>query len=201
MKLLFEGAEAKVFKTVFFGEKAVLKKRLSKNYRTKELDEKIVSERTKQECFLLAKAKSLQVRTPCIFFADKKKGTIITEFMKGKKLSQIKGKKFDKLVMAAGKETAKLHGGGIIHGDLTTGNLLAQKNQVIFLDFGLGFFSSKTEDKAVDLLVMKKTLKAIHSQNKHAWKNFFKGYKKGSKNPAKSIAVQLKEIEKRTRYS
>ena len=49
----------------------------------------------------------------------------------------------------------------IIHGDITTSNVMLQDGKLVFIDFGLGRYSPLDEDKAVDLLVLKKSLQSI----------------------------------------
>ena len=100
-----------------------------------------------------------------------------------------------------GKQLAKLHDNDIIHGDLTTSNLILNKKEdkVYFIDFGLGFHSSRVEDKAVDLHLIKQALEAKHPTiHEQAYQAIVKGYKK-SKN-AKATLTQLEKVEKRGRY-
>ena len=65
--------------------------------------------------------------------------------------------------------------------------------------FGLGFFSYKIEDKAVDLHLIHHALEAKHflAFEKH-WKNVLLGYKT-SKN-SKLVLERLKKVEARGRY-
>ena len=49
----------------------------------------------------------------------------------------------------------------IIHGDITTSNIMLSDDKLVFIDFGLGRYSQVKEDKAVDLLVLKKSLQSI----------------------------------------
>ncbi len=200
MKLLSKGAEAEIFEENFLGEKAVLKKRVPKKYRVKELDAKIISERTKQECNLIAAAKKAGVRTPVIFYANKKTGEIVLEKIEGKKAKDMSPKKIEQACVFIGRDVARLHEAGIIHGDLTTGNIFLKGKKVIFVDFGLGFFSQKIEDRAVDLLVLKKILFGAHSSAEHAWEKVLEGYRKKSAKAGEVIS-RIAEIEKRTRYS
>lgn len=200
MKVLFQGAEASVFETSFFGEKCVLKKREHKNYRARQLNEKIIAERTRQECQLLAKAKSCKVRVPAILFADKKKGEIFLEYLSGKSAKNLPAKELEKKCALIGKTIARLHDAGIIHGDLTTANFVEEKARLVFLDFGLGFFSEKIEDKATDLLVLKKTFSAGHQKAKNAWKKTIQSYITNS-SKGRQVIDHIAEIEKRVRYS
>lgn len=200
MKLLNKGAEAELFLTSFFGQNALLKKRTKKGYRAKELDEKIISQRTKQEALLLSRAKSAGVRTPFVFYANKKTGEILMEFVDAGKAKKLKAKTFLDACFLIGKDAALLHKAGIIHGDLTTANILVKGKELVFVDFGLGFFSGKTEDKAVDLLVLKKSLKAVHFDEPEAFEKVLKGYAQNTPN-ASQVTERISEIEKRTRYS
>ena len=200
MKILFQGAEARALETVFFGEECVLKKREHKAYREKALDARIISERTRQECQLLSKAKSAGVRVPAIVFVDKKKGEIFLERIGGKTAKELPAKGLEKTCALIGKNVALLHDAGIIHGDLTTANIVMEKTGLVFLDFGLGFFSDKTEDRATDLLVLKKTLAARHHEAKNAWKKTTESYITNSLK-GRQVIEHITEIEKRARYS
>lgn len=75
-----------------------------------------------------------------------------------------------------------------------------QNKKLWFIDFGLGFFSEKTEDKAVDLHVLKEALESKHYRNYNDyWKEIERSYNKISKNP-KEIFERLKKVEARGRY-
>ncbi|MCL5018601.1 MAG: Kae1-associated serine/threonine protein kinase, partial [Candidatus Pacearchaeota archaeon] len=67
------------------------------------------------------------------------------------------------------------------------------------IEFGLGFFSRKAEDKAVDLHLLKQALEAKHFKN---WKELFEEVKKGYKDSKESQKVleRLLAVEKRGRY-
>ena len=58
-----------------------------------------------------------------------------------------------------GKAVAKMHDGGLIHGDLTTSNILVRDDDertVVIIDFGLASNSIIAEDKGVDLYVLER---------------------------------------------
>jgi len=77
--------------------------------------------------------------------------------------------------------------------------MILKQNKIYFIDFGLGFISSKYEDKAVDLHLLKQAFEAKHFKK---WeillKEVFKGYKISK--DAKIILERIKAIEKRGRY-
>lgn len=201
MQALSNGAEAVIFKANYLGKPAVVKKRMPKKYRHPLLDEKIRAKRTKQECVLLTKAKQAKVRTPVIYKVERKSFQITMEFVDGQKVKAILGKKNSgKICKKIGEEIGKLHLGGIIHGDLSTGNIIQKKNSLVFVDFGLGFFSKKTEDQAADLLSLKKTFLATHFSLKKGFEAILAGYKNTFPKALQAIK-QIDKIEARTRYS
>lgn len=62
---------------------------------------------------------------------------------------------------------AKLHDGGMIHGDLTTSNMIVRKadEALVLIDFGLATIATLPEDKAVDLYVLERAITSAHSQH------------------------------------
>lgn len=181
------GAEAVVKNSRMLGKAIVIKARIPKSYRIKELDEKLRRERTRQEAKLLHRAKLAGVPCPTVLFVD--------EFFIG--MTKIKGKRpkmKTKEAKISGEMLAKLHNSEIIHGDFTPANLIASKGNLHVIDFGLGFFSSDIEDKAIDVLTMLKSVKPTQGEN------FLKGYEKISREYGK-IIDRIGEIRKRARYA
>jgi Kae1-associated kinase Bud32 len=196
-ELVFEGAEARTYLTEFNGTKAIEKERTKKKYREKELDEKIRRERTREEANLIHKAKLAGVRTPIIYKIDKKKNSIVMEFIKAQKIKEKINSLKEKDFTEIGKNIALLHSNSIVHGDLTTNNILFKKGKTYFIDFGLGFKSNKTEDFAVDLLGFKKTFLSSYPEKRKEWKLIEKGYKWKKR---KEVIERIKKVEKRARY-
>lgn len=191
MKILEQGAEATIFQK---GENLV-KERLAKSYRFPELDRKLRKLRTRNEARLLERASSL-INVPKVL--EVKENSLVLENIKGKRLSRFLEKlKYKEIAKELGREIAKLHDSDIIHGDLTTSNII-YKEKVYFIDFGLGFHSSRVEDKAVDLHVLKEALEAKHPTiASSVWNEIIKNY--SSKNK-KQILERLKRVESRGRY-
>ena len=103
-----------------------------------------------------------------------------------------------------GKSISKIHDIDIIHGDLTTSNMILKKknkkeNKVYFIDFGLSFHSHRIEDKAVDLHLLRQAFESKHFKR---WDKYFKAvissYKKS--NHARDVLKQLEKVEMRGRY-
>ena len=62
-----------------------------------------------------------------------------------------------------GRIVLSVHEAGIIHGDLTTSNMIMnQKSAIVLLDFGLSYFKDSAEDRAVDLYVLERAFKSTH---------------------------------------
>lgn len=56
----------------------------------------------------------------------------------------------------------RLHGYNIIHGDLTTSNMIVRDEQIWLIDFGLAYQKNAAEDKAVDLYVLERAFVSTH---------------------------------------
>lgn len=187
------GAEARIYTHKLFDKTVVTKQRIEKEYRDKVLDNKIIKQRTKSEAILLKKVKDIGLFSPSIYFVGKDK--IVMEYL-------VNTNEHDKYLQEIGKNIAVLHNNNIIHGDLNLINIITtkgsdQQTKIYFIDFGLGFTSNKIEDKATDLLVLKKTLLSLKSTEK-LWKDMLLGYEKETSN--KEIINKIKEIESRGRY-
>ena len=197
-KQIAQAAEAKIF----LSNNIITKDRIKKSYRIPELDEKIRKRRTKSETKLLQKASEI-INSPKPFFKPEISYQIKMPFIKGKKLSEHLDNfplaKQKQICRQIGKAILKLHEQDIIHGDLTTSNMILQKNKVFFIDFGLGFISRKIEDKAVDLHLLKQALEAKHFKHWEVLiKEVFREYKKYT--DSKKVFERLKAVEKRGRY-
>ncbi len=195
-KIIAQGAEAKII----LKNNKIIKDRISKSYRIPELDKRITKQRTKAEIKLLTKASKI-INTP-LPEPQKEINKIFMPFIKGKKLSEYLNdftlQKQKQICKKIGNSISKLHNNNIIHGDLTTSNMILNKNKIYFIDFGLGYISNKIEDKAVDLHLLKQALEAKHFKNwKQLWTTIKSGYKSKDK---KEILERLKKVEKRGRY-
>lgn len=191
--IICQGAEAIILKE----KKNVIKDRISKGYRHPELDRKIIKSRTKSEAKILEKAsKFIPAPAPEIIESNR----IKMPFIEGKKLSEhLEALDWKNICRTIGRQIAKIHDNNIIHGDLTTSNMiLAPDSSLHFIDFGLGFISTRIEDKAVDLHLIKQALEAKHfSIHREAEKIILDNY--CSKDRAR-ILEQLNKVEARGRY-
>ena len=194
--IIQQGAEA----VIIFSNNNIIKRRLKKSYRLSIIDERIRKQRTKREFNLLKKASKL-IPIPKIIKLNEKTKEIEMEFIKGKKLSESLDSFQNKvgICKTIGSQIAKLHDHDIIHGDLTTSNILLENSTIYFIDFGLGFTSKKAEDKAVDLHLIKEALESKHFNiAKPCFDAILEGY--NSSKHYKQVMDRLKKVESRGRY-
>jgi TP53 regulating kinase-like protein len=198
MKLISQGAEAKIYLT----DNKIIKYRVKKQYRIRQIDDKLRRFRTKRETQVISKLRLLDFPSPYLIDSDNKK-RIVIEYIKGDKIRDIlSNRNYRNLIKVIAKNIAIMHNNHIIHGDLTTSNFIfnKEKNKVYFIDFGLSFFSNKIEDKAVDLHLLKQALESKHYR---IWEKCFKlvldTYKKECHN-GEDIIKRLEKVEMRGRY-
>ena len=175
------------------GENAVIKARIPKSYRIPEIDNKIRKSRCKLEAKLLSDAKRAGVRTPVLYDVDLNEKSILMEAVDGVMLKDVIN---DDLAYKTGLEISKLHSADIIHGDITSSNIMLRGDDLVFIDFGLGRYSDLEEDKAVDLLVLKKSLQSIDYEKAIS---YFDSVLDGYGNS--KIIDKISDIEHRGRYT
>lgn len=195
-RILGRGAEA----VIYLDGNKVIKQRTKKNYRLDEIDDRLRNNRTKREAKLFDKA---ETNVPKIINVDEKNFQIEMEYIEGDLLRDILNKineeKRKEIMMKVGKVIADLHSKNIIHGDLTTSNMILKNNDVYFVDFGLGFISAREEDKAVDLHLLKQALESTHFDIRDKCFNYIlEGYK--NYNEFDKIMKRFEKVEKRGRY-
>ncbi|MDH5664926.1 MAG: KEOPS complex kinase/ATPase Bud32 [Nitrosopumilus sp.] len=203
MKLLKKGAEADIYETKWQNSKAILKIRKIKIYRNPTLDSKIRKQRTIKESQMLSFVKSFGIPTPLVYFVNLKNSSITMQEIPGTPVHDLDEFKIIKLLKTIGKLVGTMHKNGIMHGDLTTSNFILFQNTVFVIDFGLSQNTTKPEDHAVDLRLIKEILNSAHAQiMKPCWKNFLLGYKSivGNEYYTK-ITKLVSEIESRGRYA
>jgi N6-L-threonylcarbamoyladenine synthase/protein kinase Bud32 len=192
-ELIAKGAESNIVKSDYLGEKAVLKDRIPKGYRISEIDNKIRRARCKLEARLLSDAKRAGVVTPILYDVNLGDKSILMEEIDGVMVKDIID---EDLAFKIGENISRLHSADIIHGDITTSNIMLRDGQLVFIDFGLGRHSTLDEDKAVDLLVLKKSLQSI---DYNLAVKYFDCVLNGYDN--ESIVNTISDIESRGRYT
>ncbi len=198
IEIISIGAEAKIIKN---GD-LIIKERIKKSYRNEFIDNYLRKFRTRREAKLLYEAKKAGVPVP--FIIDLDDDRIVMSYIDGDRLRDIVDRldkeKRTKIFEEIGRFVARLHLSGIVHGDLTTSNILIKDDKIFFIDFGLGDFTKDIEDIAVDLLLFKKCIRTSHYKYEEEILNaFFKGYCEEYKN-CEEVIKRMNEIEKRGRY-
>ena len=205
--LFRKGAEANLYKEEWYGLHVIRKHRIQKNYRVQRLDSEIRKSRTIREARLLYEACRVGVPTPSIYFVDLNEATIVMEYIEGDNMKDALDKLIqeerNKALTTIGQQIGTLHKNNIIHGDLTTSNMILTPSGKIFLvDFGLGEFSSSIEEKGVDLHLMHRALESAHY--KHSIEGFqlvAQGYESATgREQSAEVLGRVREIELRGRY-
>jgi len=208
--IIAHGAEAIITRKKSKSKDFISKHRVKKSYRYPALDSKIRRQRTRREARILERAGKI-IPIPKVLKVDEQENIIDIEYIEGKRLSDhLEKLNYKAIGKQIGINIARLHDAGIIHGDLTTSNMILSKRarsptiskneKLYFIDFGLGFHSDRVEDKAVDLHLISQALEAKHpSIFEKTFKSIIQSYKKTSKN-AEAVLIRLQKVEKRGRY-
>ena len=199
MEILHSGAEA----ILYLEHGNLVKERVSKSYRHEHIDLSKRKYPTRRENKLLLRSKEVGMNVPKVLMFDDSDMKIIMEYIEGdvlkSKLDDYSPEKRKEICKKIGKQVALMHDNEIIHGDLTTSNMILNKTKVYFIDFGLGMISNKDEHKAVDLKLLRQAFDSRHykyPEEFYTW--FLEGYGK-SKN-YESVIDRLKKVEMRGRY-
>ncbi|MBW0544883.1 hypothetical protein O181_084598 [Austropuccinia psidii MF-1] len=187
--LVKQGAEARIYKLPLINgadgldATVLLKYRFPKTYRHPQLDASLTKNRLIFEARSLTRASKAGVRVPGLKALDLQQGWLMLEWIDGLTLRewldihqhqpQSKSKdQLDRILTQVGAQLAKLHMADIVHGDLTTSNMMLREIksdqtfkqfEVVLIDFGLSAANSLVEDKAVDLYVLERAFLSTHS--------------------------------------
>ena len=202
--MIYKGAEAEICVSKYMNYNVVEKRRVHKSYRINYIDDKLISSRTREEAKLMIEARNKGVSVPIIYDVDLVNGIITMEYLKGKRvkdiLNNLSEKKRQTLCKKIGESIARFHNNDIIHGDITTSNMILLDDKVHFIDFGLGEKNSEIESKGVDLHVLMEALESTHSKYSDCFKYVLEGYKKELKDDANQVIKKIDDIVKRGRY-
>lgn len=188
-----QGAEA----SVEIHEDTIVKKREKKDYRHSELDQRIREERTSEENKNIKRARKYGAKIPETEKTED--NTLEQHKIDGEELKELLEEQ-PKIMVDVGENLAKMHSGDVIHGDLTTSNLIySEDDEVYVIDLGLSQVSDRIEDKAVDIHLLKQVLESSHPKaSETAWKKFLEGYKEYKEYD--KVLDQLEDVESRGRY-
>jgi TP53 regulating kinase-like protein len=185
------------------GKRVVEKTRLPKKYRNGDLDKRLSSERMKVEAKLMAEVRSLGIPVPIIYDVDLEGRRLTMEFIEG-----VTAKEFlysdrepkHELCRNIGRYLGILHGNDIVHGDLTTSNMLMSAGILYLIDFSMGAKTREVEDKGVDLHLLAEAFKSSHPASPELLEIALEGYREAYPD-AEDVVRKMAEIEKRGRYT
>ncbi len=201
------GAESNLYIINYLGYKAVLKERLRKPYMDPRLSEDLIKKRTITEAKILYEANQIGVPSPFPLMIQPEKGMLILTYIDGelvKNLLYNEGytETIGKIIRQLGLHVSILHNHNIIHGDLTTSNIIytPRNSKVYLIDYGLAFKSNRAEDKAMDLRIFESSIESTHSEHtEKILHDFYQSYTKTTRE-IELIIKQLEDIRKRGRY-
>ncbi|KAG1772056.1 kinase-like domain-containing protein [Suillus occidentalis] len=209
-------------------EPVLLKHRFRKNYRHPSLDASLTRQRIAGEARALMRCMRSGVTVPGIRMVDVNEGVLGIEWIDGKSVRQLLpggaelediseleeveeigagdpiadyGVSRDALMDMIGVEIAKMHLADIIHGDLTTSNMMLRKqtSDLVLIDFGLAYHSTLVEDKAVDLYVLERAFASTHPDSEPLFAGVLSAYEKRMGKHWMPIKKRLDDVRLRGR--
>ncbi|KAF9909175.1 TP53 regulating kinase [Lobosporangium transversale] len=231
-QLIKQGAEAKVYLAPFCGRQTIIKERFAKAYRHPTLDKKLTSRRVIQEARCLNRCQKALIDTPTVYMVDVENSLIYMEYIQGISVRDYlvteEGSTTEtqqRVAAEIGKALGLMHNIDVIHGDLTTSNLLLRQNSfdpdadsdatataatvaattgpagyesLVLIDFGLSYVSQLIEDKAVDLYVLERAFTSTHPNTEVMFTQILEAYSQSCKT-SKQILKKLEDVRLRGR--
>ncbi|EJT98136.1 hypothetical protein DACRYDRAFT_57900, partial [Dacryopinax primogenitus] len=228
----------KVYLSPPFPEPILLKYRFHKSYRHPALDAQITRQRVQMEARALVRCLRAGVRVPGVRVVDAGVGVLGVEWIEGASVRQVLGggaeaeddneeeeedvpseesermlREFgitrDEIMRLIGLEISKMHKADIVHGDLTTSNMMLRllspppatgpASELVMIDFGLAGTSSMVEDKAVDLYVLERAFASTHPDSESLFGGVLDAYREGMGKAWDAIYKRLEEVRLRGR--
>ena len=216
-KLISQGAEARIWKipkcSSSFDRDAIAKERFSKSYRHPVLDERLTKQRCRAEARILSKCREKgKLDVPSVLRVDAP--VLYLEYVDGKTmrdsletvLNTQDNLRVQQLGDLMGAMVAKIHNLGVVHGDLTTSNMMIRSNwkevssQITLIDFGLAKNTESAEERAVDLYVLERALLSTHPRLPgDFWETTMKGYEEACTSKLQETLNRLEQVRQRGR--
>ncbi|KAG7177526.1 EKC/KEOPS complex subunit TP53RK-like isoform X2 [Homarus americanus] len=213
-ELITQGAEGRVYSTEWLGRSVIVKHRFHKEYRHPDLDAYITRERIKAEARALMRCRSYGIKTPVVYDVDFDKNEIILEKITNgstirnyiyeavKNNLSMESSVMLSIAERIGEVLVKMHSNNIIHGDLTTSNMLLvppyETSDIILIDFGLSSIDERAEDKAVDLYVLERAILSTHPNTESFVAKILTTYENAD-GSARDVVKRLNEVRLRGR--
>lgn len=211
-----------MYSTTFLSRPAIVKERVSKAYRARELDQRLNRQRLLQEARCMVKCRRGGVLTPSIYLVDEENGRLILEKIIGKTLKELlqssyaENHSYPTNSLAWAREVGiilgRMHDMDVVHGDLTTSNIMIRNCcdndtsntvgegafQIVMIDFGLGQMQSAVEEKAVDLYVLERAFTSTHPDSDNLVSQVLEGYRFGCRKGT-PVLQKLEQVRLRGR--
>ena len=206
-EMIKQGAEARVYVGRFLERDVIIKERFPKSYRVPALDQKLTKNRMGQEARSMARSRRHGVRAPAVYHLDFERRLIFMEYITEGMLMKeyINSVVSDRdavveMMRMIGSVLARLHDANVIHGDLTTSNMIVEtlSKQITLIDFGLSYVSALPEDKGVDLYVLERAFLSTHPSTETLFQQLLDSYTAASKN-SQAVVKKLDEVRLRGR--
>ncbi len=198
------GAEARLDSAVWMVREVVFKQRVVKGYRHPRLDKSLQTFRIKNEVRLMLEARRAGITVPIIYSVDLAENRIVMEEIPGTRvkdaLETMPMDEAEGVCRKIGEIAAKMHANDIVHGDLTTSNMLLDGDRIVVIDFSLGSKSSELEDKGVDMHLLEEAFHSAHHRRSVLYNSVKDSYVK-TYHAGAEVLKKVKEIEKRGRYT
>ncbi|XP_058989520.1 EKC/KEOPS complex subunit TP53RK [Mustela nigripes] len=202
LELVKQGAEARVFRGHFQGRAAVVKHRFPKGYRHPALEARLGRRRTVQEARALLRCRRADYASNCLYMEEIEGSVTVRDYIQSTMETEKTPQSLLGLARTVGQVLARMHDEDLIHGDLTTSNMLlkppVEQLNIVLIDFGLSFVSALPEDKGVDLYVLEKAFLSTHPNTETVFEAFLKSYSTFSKK-SRPVLKKLDEVRLRGR--
>ncbi len=228
--LITQGAEGRVYRTTFLlpDLPCALKYRPSKPYRHPILDARLTKQRILAEARILQRCRREGVVVPAVYAVFEGAGCVMMEWIEGApvraRLNEWLGQRRDAasaaiesgrelpaLMRQIGDVVGGIHRVGIVHGDLTTSNMMLRPRphasegggapldgEIVAIDFGLASQSTSDEDRAVDLYVLERAFASSHPRAESLFYEVLEAYRASFKQAA-PVLKKLEEVRMRGR--
>ncbi|KID99929.1 Kinase-associated endopeptidase 1, Bud32, partial [Metarhizium majus ARSEF 297] len=223
--LITQGAEGRLYKTTYLRPDVpcALKYRPPKPWRHPILDQRLTKHRILSEARILAKCRRDGVRVPAVYAIDESAGWLMLEWIQGTpvrvNINERLGNRTDgiendarlkDLMRRIGVAIGNMHRIGIVHGDLTTSNMMlrppfdsaeqvdALSGEIVIIDLGLASGSIHEEDRAVDLYVLERAFGSTHPRAECLFGELLDAYR-GCFKQAATVLRKLEDVRMRGR--
>ncbi|KAK3402798.1 kinase-like domain-containing protein [Sordaria brevicollis] len=243
--LITQGAEGRLYKTTFLSPSipCALKYRPPKPYRHPILDARLTKARLAFEAKVLERCRREGVPVPAVYAQNAAAGWIAVEWIEGApvrvKINEWLGSRpkneeeeregankdqgpLVELMRRIGSAIAGLHRTGVVHGDLTTSNMMLRppkassseqtngvteegekakllEGEVVIIDFGLANQSQSDEDRATDLYVLERAFASTHPRAENLFEHLLESYKETFGKKGVSVLNKLEDVRMRGR--